>query len=125
MEFLFTQEQYQEIINFEDFSSIFVVGLNDSISTALGAYIFSNDLEAEAMELANPNTRESAKLKYVKPEPPKYTWYYEDTNRFINQVEGERQWYLDDDLGDRAMITQFTEEEIDVSPFKKEFFTKK
>lgn len=57
MEFLFTQQQYQEIVNFEDFTSVFVIGLNDSISTALGAYIFSNDLEAEAMELANPNTR--------------------------------------------------------------------
>ena len=125
MEFLFTQEQYQDIINFEDFSSIFVVGLNDSISIALGAYIFSNDLEAEAMELANPNTSESAKLKYVEPELPKYHWYYEDTNRFINKVEGSEQWYLDDDLGDGDLTTRFTEEEIDASPFKKEFFTKK
>lgn len=125
MEFLFTQEQYQDIINFEDFTTVFALGLRYIITDELKVYILSNDLEAEAIELANPNTRESAKLKYVEPEPPKYTWYYEDTNRFINQVEGERQWYLDDDLGDGDMITQFTEEEIDASPFKKEFFTKK
>ena len=124
MEFLFTQEEYQEIINFEHFADIFEVGLGE-ITNELYDYILSNDLEKEAMELANPNTRESAKLKYVAPELPKYTWYYENSNRFINKVEGRQEWYLDDDLGDGDLITQFTEEEIDASPFKKEFFTKK
>lgn len=123
MEFLFTQEQYQDIINFEDFTTVFALGLRYSITDELNSYILSNHLEAEAMELANPNTRESAKSKYVEPEPPKYTWYYENSNRFINKVEGRREWYLDDDLEDT--INQFTEEEIDASPFKKEFFTKK
>jgi len=123
MEFLFTQEQYQDIINFEDFTTVFALGLQDSITSELSDYILSNDLEAEAMELANPNTRESAKLKYVEPEPPKYTWYYKDTNRFINKVVGDWQWYLDDDHV--VTVDKFTEEEIDASPFKKEFFTKK
>lgn len=122
MEFLFTQEQYQDIINFEDFTTVFALGLQDSVTSELSDYILSNDLEAEAMELANPNTRESAKLKYVEPEPPKYTWYYKDTDRLINRVEGDDEWYLDDDF---FAEHQFTEEEIDASPFKKEFFTKK
>lgn len=122
MEFLFTQEQYQDIINFEDFITVFALGLQDSVTSELSDYILSNDLEAEAMELANPNTRESAKLKYVEPEPPKYTWYYKDTNRFINKVEGDWQWYLDDDHV--LTMDKFTEEEIDASPFKKEFFKK-
>jgi hypothetical protein len=122
MEFLFTQEQYKDIVNFEDFSQVYKLGLHDSLSSKLAEYIFSNDLEKEAMELANPNTRESAKLKYVEPEPPKYTWYYKDTNRFINKVVGDWQWYLDDD--NELTETKFTEEEIDASPFKKEFFTK-
>lgn len=125
MEFLFTREQYQDIINFEDFTTVFALGLQDSVTSELNDYILSNDLEAEAMELANPNTRESAKLKYVEQEPPKYTWYYENTGRYVNKVEGINQWYLDDDLSDGDLITQFTEEEIDASPFKKEFFTKK
>ena len=125
MEFLFTQEQYQDIINFEDFTTVFVLGLQDSVTPELSDYILSNDLEAEAMELANQNTRELAKSKYVEPEQPKYTWYYENSNRFINKVEGRREWYLDDDLGDGDLTTRFTEEEIDASPFKKEFFTKK
>jgi len=123
MEFLFTQEQYQDIINFEDFITVFALGLQDSVTSELSDYNLSNDLEAEAMELANPNTRESAKLKYVEPEPPKYTWYYKDTNRFINKVEGDWQWYLDDDH--ELTMDKFTEKEIDASPFKKEFFTKK
>jgi len=124
MEFLFTQEQYQDIINFEDFTSVFVLGLNDSLTIALGAYIFSNHLEAEAMELANPNTRESAKLKYVEPEPPKYIWWYYSGIRFINK-KGEV-WYLDNNDGRYDNVqTAFTEKEIDESPFKKEFFIKK
>lgn len=124
MEFLFTQEQYQDIINFEDFTTVFVLGLNDSLTIALSAYIFSNDLEVEAMELANPNTRESAKLKYVEPEPPKYIWWYYSGIRFINK-EGEV-WYLDNNDGRYDDVqTAFTEKEIDESPFKKEFFIKK
>lgn len=124
MEFLFTQEQYQDIINFEDFTSVFVLGLNDSLTIALGAYIFSNHLEVEAMELANPNTRESAKLKYVEPEPPKYIWWYYSGIRFINK-KGEV-WYLDNNDGRYDNVqTAFTEKEIDESPFKKEFFIKK
>ena len=123
MEFLFTQEQYQDIINFEDFTTVFALGLRYSITDELKVYILSNDLEAEAMELANPNTRESAKSKYVEPEPPKYTWYYKDSGRCINlYVEN---WYLDDDNFDSGNKSTFTEEEIDASPFKKEFFTKK
>jgi|GEM_PF-3864283 len=119
MEFLFTQEQYQDIINFEDFTTVFAIGLQDSVTSELSDYILSNDLEAEAMELANPNTRESAKLKYVEPEP-KYTWWYNDM-RFINKKG--KIWHLDSDPDDTQ--TSFTEAEIDASPFKKEFFTKK
>jgi len=122
MEFLFTQEQYRDIINFEDFTIIFALGLQDSVTSELSDYILSNNLEAEAMGLANPNTRESAKSKYVEPEPPKYTWYYKNSNRFINKVEGDWQWYLDDDH--ELTMDKFTEEEIDASPFKKEFFKK-
>ena len=122
MEFLFTQKQYQEIKkSSESFLNVYNMGLYERLSFKLQNYIFLNDLEKEAMELVNPNTRESAKLKYVEPETTKYRWYYEDTNRFINKVEGIEQWYLDDDLGDGDLITQFTEEEIDASPFKKEF----
>ena len=119
MEFLFTREQYDDIINFEDFLQVYELGLHDSLSSKMAEYIFSNDLEKEAMELANPNTRELAKLKYVEPEQ-KYTWYYKNSNRFINKV---KEWYLDDD--NEFTETKFTEEEIDASPFKKEFFTKK
>lgn len=124
MEFLFTQEQYEEIINFEHFTTVFALGLQDSITSELDDYIISNDLEEEAMELANPNTRESAKLKYVEPELPKYTWWYGSSPRFINRI-GEK-WYLDNNYGSYGSVqTVFTEEEIDKSPFKKEFFTKK
>lgn len=124
MEFLFTQEQYQDIINFEDFTTVFVLGLRYSITDELNSYILSNYLEAEAMELANPNTRESAKLKYVEPEPPKYIWWYYSGIRFINK-KGEV-WYLDNNDGRYDNVqTAFTEKEIDESPFKKEFFIKK
>lgn len=124
MEFLFTQEQYQDIINFEDFTTVFALGLRYSITDELNSYILSNYLEAEAMELANPNTRESAKLKYVEPEPPKYIWWYYGGIRFINK-KGEV-WYLDNNDGRYDNVqTAFTEKEIDESPFKKEFFIKK
>lgn len=128
MEFLFTQEQYKEIQkSSESFLTVYETGLYEGLSDELRNHIFWKDLEAEAMELANPNTRESAKLKYVEPEPPKYIWYYKDTSRFINKVAGERQWYLDEGIGDLLdkLVSEFTEEEIDASPFKKEFFTKK
>ena len=124
MEFLFTEEQYKEIINFEDFFTVFTLGLYKSIPDKLYLYILDNDLEAEAMELANPNTRESAKLKYVEPEPPKYIWWYYGGIRFINK-KGEV-WYLDNNDGRYDDVqTAFTEKEIDESPFKKEFFIKK
>lgn len=122
MEFLFTREQYDDIINFEDFLQVYELGLHDSLSSKMAEYIFSNDLEKEAMELANPNTRESAKLKYVEPEP-EYTWYYVGSDRFINLYA--ENWYLDNDNSDSGNKSMFTEEEIDASPFKKEFFTKK
>lgn len=122
MEFLFTREQYNDIINFEDFSTIFTLGLQGSIASKLYLYIVDNDLEKEAMELANPNTRELAELKYVEPEP-KYTWYYVGSDRFINLYA--ENWYLDNDNSDSGNKSMFTEEEIDASPFKKEFFTKK
>lgn len=120
MEFLFTQEQYRDIINFENFLDIYVMGLCDSLSNDLHDYIFDNSLEKEAMELANPNTRELAKSKYVEPEL-KYTWWYNGGIRFINKKG--KVWHLDSDGDD--VQTRFTEEEIDASPFKKEFFTKK
>jgi len=124
MEFLFTQKQYQEIKKAsESFLNVYNTGLYEGLSDKLQNHIFWKDLEKEAMELANPNTRESAKLKYVEPEPPKYTWWYGGI-RFINK-KGEV-WYLDNNDGryDDVQIT-FTEEEIDDSPFKKEFFMKK
>lgn len=125
MEFLFTQEQYEEIKKVADASFIYVyeTGLQDSLSSNLRDYIFLQDLEAEAMELANPNTRASAKLKYVEPEPLKYSWWY-SAARFINK-KGEV-WYLDNNEGRYDDVqTTFTEEEIDASPFKKESFIKK
>ena len=125
MEFLFTQKQYQEIKKAsESFLNVYNTGLYEGLSYKLQNHIFSNDLEAEAMELANPNTRESAKLKYVEPEPPEYIWWYYGGIRFINK-KGEV-WYLDNNDGRYDDVqTAFTEKEIDESPFKKEFFIKK
>lgn len=121
MEFLFTQEQYKEIeekVTVTGFLNIYNTGLYDSLSGDLRDYIFWKDLEKEAMELANPNTRESAKLKYVEP-VSEYTWHEKDGDRFINFFNGK--WYLDSINGQKD---KFTEEEIDTSPFNKEFFTK-
>ena len=120
MEFLFTREQYKDIVN-NNFLDVFQYGLAIYLKTETRQYIEDNKLTGQAMELVNPYTRVSAASKYVEPET-KYTWYYEDTDRFINKVEGDPQWFLDDDLFDT--LTKFTEEEIDASPFKKEFFRK-
>lgn len=125
MEFLFTYEEFKEIQkSSESFLSIYKNGLYDGLSEKLRDRIFWGDLEAEAMELANPNTRESAKLKYVEPEPLKYVWWYSEI-RFINKKGNA--WYLDNNGHeyDSDIQSTFTEEEIDASPFKKEFFTKK
>jgi len=125
MEFLFTQKQYQEIKKAsESFLNVYNTGLYEGLSDKLQNHIFWKDLEKEAMELANPNTRESAKLKYVEPEPPEYIWWYYGGIRFINK-KGEV-WYLDNNDGRYDDVqTAFTEKEIDESPFKKEFFIKK
>ena len=49
--FYLRRRQYQDIINFEDFTTVFALGLQDSVTPELSDYILSNDLEAEAMEL--------------------------------------------------------------------------
>lgn len=125
MAFLFTQKQYKDIINFENFVKVHINGLNDSLSDEVRDYIFWNNLEAEAMELANQNTREPAKLKYVEPEPEpdKYNWWY-NNDLFIHK-KGEASWYLDGNYGRFYNVEiAFTEKEIDESPFKKDVFTK-
>lgn len=86
MEFLFTREQYKDIIN-NNFLDVFQYGLAIYLKTETRQYIEDNKLTGQAMELVNPYTRVSAVSKYVEPET-KYTWYYEDTDRFINKVEG-------------------------------------
>lgn len=69
----FTEEQYQEIINFEDFEVVYRLGIVDSFVGEIIPFIDNNELQQEAMALANPLTREWAHDKFVEKEK-KYYW---------------------------------------------------
>ena len=69
----FTEEQYQEIINFDSFKTVYRLGLVDSFVGEIIPFISNNDLQQEAMALANPLTREWAHDKFVEKEK-KYYW---------------------------------------------------
>ena len=69
----FTEEQYQEIINFEDFEVVYRLGLVDSFVGDIITFISKNDLQQESMAIANPLTREWAHDKFVEKEK-KYVW---------------------------------------------------
>ena len=56
----FTEEQYREIINFEDFETVYRLGLVDSFFGDIITFISNNNLQEEALALANPLTREWA-----------------------------------------------------------------
>lgn len=69
----FTEEQYQEIINFEDFEVVYRLGIVDSFVGEIIPFIDKNELQQEAMAIANPLTREWAHEKFVEKEK-KYLW---------------------------------------------------
>jgi len=77
----FTEEQYQEIINFEDFETVYRLGLVDSFVGEIIPFISNNDLQQEAMAISNPLTREWAHEKFVEKEK-KYVWLLKDKRDF-------------------------------------------
>ena len=62
----FTEEQYQEIINFDDFEVVYRLGLVDSFVGEIIPFISNNNLQEEALALANPLTREWAHEQFVE-----------------------------------------------------------
>jgi len=69
----FTEEQYQEIINFDSFKTVYRLGLVDSFVGEIIPFISNNDLQQEAMALSNPLTRELAHEQFVEKEK-RYIW---------------------------------------------------
>jgi len=69
----FTEEQYQEIINFDSFKTVYRLGLVDSFVGEIIPFISNNDLQQEAMALSNPLTREWAHEQFVEKEK-RYIW---------------------------------------------------
>lgn len=113
----FTEKQYKEIVDIQkdQTNTTFENVTNDVIEyLAESGRYFSVTERWQALAIANPATRDAAHDWYVKKEV-KYLW---KLNGNAANKSGE-DWYLDDDYTiDHAL---FTEEEIDASPFKKEF----
>ena len=124
----FTEEQYQEIINFDDFEVVYRLGLADSFVGEIITFINKNDLHAEAMALANPLTREWAHDKFVEKEKRYYwTGSKEDNVGFVKRL------YKDDDGmiidhgirkedTDKAEDEQLTESEIKAWGYNPDMF---
>lgn len=113
----FTEEQYQEIINFEDFETVYRLGLVDSFVGEIIPFISNNDLQQEVMALANPLTREWAHDKFVEKDK-KYMW----------KLKSKHETYLCYLLGSRSIIPSninfafLTESEIKAWGYNPEMF---
>lgn len=115
----FTEEQYQNIIECWEFGESYTES-----TIAVIAYVISQNIEVtcmgdEALALANPVTRELAYEKYVEEEK-QYVWRLKNDNNMVISalIDG---WFVD---GVPAGKQYFTEEEINNSPFKPEWFDK-
>lgn len=83
----FTEEQYQEIINFEDFETVYRLGLVDSFVGEIILFISNNDLQQEAMAISNPLTREWAHEQFVEKEK-RYVWRLKTNNSYRLTTHG-------------------------------------
>lgn len=113
----FTEKQYKEIVDIQKdrTNTTFENVTNDVIAYLAESDKYFSVIERwQALAIANPSTREYALENYVEKEK-KYLWKL--NGNAVNQSGGD--WYLDGDyIIDQAL---FTEEEIEKSPFKKEF----
>jgi len=115
----FTEEQYQEIINFEDFETVYRLGLVDSFVGEIIPFISNNDLQQEAMAISNPLTREWAHDKFVEKDK-KYMW----------KLKSKHEIYLCYLLGSRSIIPSninfafLTESEVKEWGYNPEMFDK-
>lgn len=113
----FTEEQYQEIINFDSFKTVYRLGLVDSFVGEIIPFISNNDLQQEAMALANPLTREWAHDKFVEEEKT-YFWTNKNKKRVgLYQYDG----VVSPKIG---MLTELTETEIRAWGYNPEMFDK-
>jgi hypothetical protein len=115
----FTEEQYQEIINFEDFETVYRLGLVDSFVGEIIPFISNNDLQQEAMAISNPLTRKWAHDKFVEKDK-KYMW----------KLKSKHEIYLCYLLGSRSIIPSninfafLTESEVKEWGYNPEMFDK-
>ena len=113
----FTEKQYKEIVDIQKdrTNTTFENVTNDVIAYLAESDKYFSVIERwQALAIANPSTREYALENYVEKEK-KYLWKL--NGNAVNK-SGET-WFLDGNYTiDQAL---FTEEEIDASPFKKEF----
>lgn len=113
----FTKKQYKEIVSIQEdpTNTTFEIVTDAVIKYAVEQTKYFTVMERwQALAIANPSTREYALENYVEKEK-KYLWKL--NGNAVNQSGGD--WYLDGDYTvDQAL---FTEEEIEKSPFKKEF----
>ena len=113
----FTEKQYKEIVDIQKdrTNTTFENVTNDVIAYLAESDKYFSVIERwQALAIANPASRDASYELYVEKEK-KYLWKL--NNNTVNK-SGET-WYLDDIYTiDHAL---FTEEEIDASPFKKEF----
>jgi len=113
----FTEKQYKEIVDIQKdrTNTTFENVTNDVIEYLAELDKYFSVIEGwQTLAIANPSTREYALENYVEKEK-KYLWKL--NGNAVNQSGGD--WYLDGDYTiDHAL---FTEEEIEKSPFKKEF----
>lgn len=127
----FTEEQFNTLVRFQEdqypdglyFDAKDYLGsINCTIALIdddLQLFIYQNNLYNEAVAIMNPVTRYLAYEKYVEKKK-QYVWRLKNDNNMVISalIDG---WFVD---GVPAGKQYFTEEEINNSPFKPEWFDK-
>lgn len=126
----FTEKQYQKIVGIADeyqrHSGFGIIG--DTTQKSIGAELCETELTGEIvfhqnakeiMAIANPLTRDWAHEKFVMEENKYVFRLKSDNDAVVSKSCGN--WYLDKIP---AGIMYFSDEEIENSPFKLEWFDK-
>lgn len=118
----FTQEQFKKIVEAWEQGFDYVKATEAVEKTVQSFNIPDTSFQkvAKALALANPETRELVYDKYVEKEK-RHVWRLKTDNDMVVSRAYDN-WYLDKQP---TLNKEFTEAEIEKSPFKPEWFDKR
>lgn len=113
----FTEEQYQKIVSAWDFEDTYAEA-TQAVIDVISVFV-NEDIQDEALAIANPLTRYWAHEQFVEKEK-KYVWRLKSDNDLVIS-KWDRGWFADNMPTNNKY---FSETEIKNSPFEPKWFEK-